>query len=127
MIQSFPDEEARSEEVRKKLAKAFDVAEAALNFWLRHEKDHHLSKSPLPRACLFLGVGLDVQCCRLFRSVIDECQRCEAYTASILTRSLYETVLGLAFVLAKRVRIVIEPKMTKGGKPKLGPTGLPIY
>jgi Family of unknown function (DUF5677) len=125
-MQLFPDEEVRKEEIRVRLAQSFDVAEAALNFWLRHDKNGCLSASRLPYSCLFVAVGLDVQCCRLFRSVIEECGRCEAYTANILTRSLYETVLGIAFVLAKRVRIIVEPMMS-GGKPKMNREGATMY
>ena len=125
-MQQFPDESGRSEEVQRKLVEAFDFAEALLNFWLRHDKNGHYARSNLPRQCLILAIGLDVQGCRLFRSVIDDCRRCEAYTASILARSLYETVLGTAFVLAKRVHIVVEPVMS-GGKPKVTPEGAVMY
>lgn len=125
-MQLFPDEETRGEEVQRKLEESFNVAEATLNFWLRHDKDRYLSKSRLPYSCLFVATGLDVQCCRLFRSAIEECRRCEAYAANILTRSLYESVLGIAFVLQKRVRIIVEPVMSQG-KPKMTSQGVPVY
>jgi hypothetical protein len=115
-MQQFPDEEKRSVEVGRSLTEAFDLAEAMVNVWLTLEKDKCCLKSTLPSQTLLFAIALAVQACRLFRSVIEECKRCEAYSASILTRSIYETVLGDAFILARRLRIIVEPR---------GPAGTP--
>src|SRR5262249_40255969 len=113
-MRGFPLEQKRSSEVQKNLASAFDLSEAMFNFWLVQEKDHWIGKSTLPPLAIYLAMMMDVQACRLFRSVIEECRRCEAFSASILSRALFETILGDGFLLMKRVRIIVEPKGTPG-------------
>lgn len=113
-MQKFPDEAEAGARVQDCLSDAFQLAESLLNVWLTHDKDRCLRNSNLPDVVLLMGMALDVQACRLFRSVIEECKRCEAYTASILTRTLYETVLGTGFVLAKRLKIVVDAKGSPG-------------
>jgi hypothetical protein len=113
-MRKFFGEEERSAEVQKNLAPAFDLAEALFNFWLMQEKDEHVDKSTLPPLTKYLAMMLDVQACRLFRSVVAECRRSEGFTASILSRSLFETILGVAFLLMKRVRIIVDPKLPSG-------------
>jgi len=115
-MRELPLEQKRSAEVQKNLASAFDLAEAMFNFWLVQEKDHWIGKSTARPLAIHLAMMLDVQACRLFRSVIEQCRRCEGFSASILSRSLFETILGDAFLLMERVRIIVEPK---------GPVGTP--
>jgi hypothetical protein len=115
-MRGFPQEQERSAKMQKNLASAFDLAEAMFNFWLLQEKDHWIAKSKLPPLAINLAMMLDVQACRLFRSVIEACRRCEAFSASILSRALFETILGDEFLLRKRVRIIVEPN---------GPPGTP--
>jgi hypothetical protein len=122
----FPDEEERRAEVTETLAPRFDLAEAAFNVWLTHPKDRWIAKSSLPSIVVNLAIALDVQACSLFRSVIEECRRCEGFNAGILARSLFETILAQQFVLSKRVTIVVEPAMTKSGSPKMS-GGKPVY
>jgi len=62
---------------------------------------------------------LNVQTCRLFRSIIDDCSRCESYTANILSRSLFETIVALQFILKSRVYIFVEPHRDKQTKAHL--------
>jgi hypothetical protein len=66
-----------------------------------------------------LALTLDVQALRLFRSIIQDCKRAEAFTASILTRTLFENLLAVLFLLKKDVRIMVEP--TKGTPPGTTP------
>jgi hypothetical protein len=94
------------------------LAESLFNFWLDQEKDKWAAKIPIESANLALI--LNVQGCRLFRSIIEECQRCEAFNASILARTLFENTLGVAFLLKKDVRIIVEP--TKGNPPGTPPS-----
>lgn len=113
----FPEEEERSTDVKDNLPLSFDLAEAAYNFWLMAEKDSWIAKCSLPPLAVNLAMLLDVQALRLFRSLIEQCQRCEAFNASILARSLYETVLGVGFLLKEDVRIIVEAKLAQ---PKVG-------
>jgi hypothetical protein len=115
-MREFPGERQRSAEVQRNLAPAFDLAEAVFNFWLIQEKDKWIAKSTLPPLGIHLAMMLDVQACRLFRSIIEESRRCEGFNARILSRSLFETVLGVGFLLMKRVRIAVDPT---------GPSGTP--
>ena len=106
-MHEFVGEQERSTEVQRNLADLFSLAESLFNYWLDQRKDKWTAQVPIESANLALI--LDVQACRLFRSVIEECQRCEAFNASILARSLFETTLGAAFLLKKDVRIIVEP------------------
>jgi hypothetical protein len=112
----FPNEHERSAEVRKNLASAFDLAEALLGFWYRQPKDAWIAKTTISWRAANLAMILDVQACRLLRSVIEECQRCEGHNASILARSLFETVLAVAFLLIEDVRIIVAEIQPKGGQ-----------
>lgn len=124
----FPGEEERSAESARNLEGLFGVAEPLHNFWLTHPKDKWIQKSRLPTRVVNVAAMLDVQASRLFRSVIEECRRCEAYAASIITRSLFETVLALRFVLARRyIRLAVGQATTRGGKPKVDAAGKPVY
>lgn len=127
-MRPFPEENERSEEIARELAELFDVAKAQHNFWLTHPKDRWIKVSTLPAQVLNVAAMLDVQASRLFRAVIEECRRGEAYAANIISRSLFETVLALRFVLArKRLRIAVDQAKTKGGNPKVDAAGNPIY
>jgi hypothetical protein len=104
----FPDEDGRAFEVRKRLASTFDLAEDSLSYWLKQSTDEAVQKSGLPDMTRPFVLALDVQACRLLRSVLEECGRCEAHNASILARTLFETALGTAFLLFDDVRIKTE-------------------
>src|SRR5262245_23734738 len=127
-MRPFSDEAERSAQVATELEPFFNVAEALHNSWLTHAKDEWLRKSKLQRQALNVAVMLDVQASRLFRSVIEECRRCEAYGANIISRSLFETVLAIRFVLgAKRLQMAVDQAKTKGGAPKVDAAGKPVY
>src|ERR1700722_11057442 len=126
-MRSFPDEAEQSSEMRQKLAPYFDLAERIHNFWLTHSRTEWLSKSILPSIVLNVATMLDIQIMRQFRSVIEECLRCEAYNANIIARSMFETVMAQRFVLAKRLCIVVEQKTDKKGCPEYYDDGSPIY
>jgi hypothetical protein len=124
-MRAFPNERERSFEVQQCLATQFDLCESMHNFWLCHDKDRWLKECKFPPIVSTVASILDVQVSRLFRSVVEDCRRAEAHNASILCRSLFETVLAQDFVLAKRVLIVVYPVLNKGdGKPKVDKTVL---
>lgn len=110
----------RSSELHEKLADLFSVAESLFNFWLDQERDRWTENIPIQ--CRNLALIQDAQALRLFRSVVEECHRCEGFSASILSRSLYETVLSVAFLLKKDVRIFVEPWVPKGSPPGTPPS-----
>jgi Family of unknown function (DUF5677) len=119
-MHSFPGEQERSAEAQQKLADLFSLAESLFNYWTDQEKDKWSEEVAVESGNLALI--LDVQACRLFRSVIEACRRAEGFNASILARTLFETILGVAFLLKKDVRIVVEPVVPKGTPPGTVPT-----
>ncbi len=114
-----PEEDRYSKEVRKSLEAQFGHAERTYSHWLKQKKKCWLAQSRLSDHVLCLAMTLNVQICRLFRSIIDDCSRCESYTANILSRSLFETILALQFILKSRVYIFVEPHCDKTTKAHL--------
>jgi Family of unknown function (DUF5677) len=110
-MHEYADERTRTAEVQKNFADLFRMAESLFNFWLTQEKDKWTANVPIASANLALI--LDVQACRLFRSVVEDCRRAEAFNAGILARTLFETTLGVVFLLKKDVRIIVEPIVPK--------------
>jgi hypothetical protein len=106
-MHQFPAEDARSAEVQENLAELFNLAESSFNYWL--DQDKNKWKADVPMLTANLALTLDVQGLRLYRSIIQDCKRAEAFTGSILTRTLFENVLAVLFLLKKDVRIVVEP------------------
>jgi hypothetical protein len=107
--------------VQQILADLFDLAESLFNYWLDQDKNHW--RAGVPTLSANLALILDVQALRLFRSIVQDCRRAEAFTASILTRTLFETVLAVLFLLKKDVRIIVEPVYQKNaphGTPPIG-------
>ena len=127
-MRPFPGEQERTLEVARNLEGLFNVADSLHGFWLTHPKGYWIHKSMLHPLAAHVAAILDIQASRLFRSAITECERCQAYSANIIARSLFETVLAMRFVLArKRLRIAVDQATTRGGKPKVDATGNPIY
>ncbi len=60
---------------------------------------------------------MNTQALRLFRSVVEQVRRCETYSATILTRTLFETLLAVAFLVKKDIRIIVDPIRPKPGSP----------
>lgn len=116
----FAGEEERSALVQENLADLFSLAESLFNAWL--DMDRNRWSENIPTESANLALILDLQACRLYRSVIEACQRCEAYCASILVRTMFETALGVGFLLKKDVRIIVEPIIPKGAPAGTLPT-----
>ncbi len=120
-MHQLPGEQNRSAELQGNLADLFNLAESLFNYWLGQDKNSWRAGVPMEAANLALI--LDVQAVRLFRSIVEDCKRAEAFTASILTRTLFETVLAVLFLLKKDVRIIVEPVYPKGAPRGTTPIG----
>jgi hypothetical protein len=110
----FPNEEQRSAEIQDTLSRQFGFARRLLSFWLGHDKDRHVARSGLSNDVVNVAVLLNAQSCVLFRSSFDLCERADGFSAAIMSRSLFETVLALAFVLRHRVRLFASRSWDKG-------------
>jgi Family of unknown function (DUF5677) len=115
MMPTFPDEESRAIEARVNLKDEFEFIERAHRFWLYREKDEWLQQSRLPARVIHLAMLLNVQAMRQVRSVVEECNRCEAFGALIAARGLYETVLALQFLLKRKVGVEVVTKTAGNG------------
>src|SRR5687768_17099656 len=80
----FPDEADRTAQAHANLQVPFEFANRLYNFWLMRPKDRSIDRSGLPGHVLHLAMMLNIQACRQFRSVVEECRRCEAVCASIV-------------------------------------------
>lgn len=120
----FPNEDDRTTEIQKNLSKQFGFCEHIYKFWVEAEKDEWVEKAGVhPQVCLVVGL-LNVQAFRLFRAAFEECKRGEAFAARILSRSLFETVIALLFVLKPVVCIRLKA-MTKGNVRRVDEDGRP--
>jgi hypothetical protein len=127
-MRPFPGENERREEVANNLRGFFNVAESLHNFWLNHPKVYWIEKSKLPPLITTVAVMLDIQASRLFRSAIEECKRCQGYSANIIARSLFETVLAMRFVLARKLlRLAVDRAKTTAGTPKVDSAGNSVF
>jgi hypothetical protein len=114
---TFPGQDERAAEIRHDLAKEFDFAERVFEFWMRALKDEWLAKCSLPPIVTRgTAMPLNTQACRLFQSLLECCNRADAFSADILARSLFETLLATCFVLQKEFSYL----------PALVPQGAPI-
>jgi hypothetical protein len=98
---TFPGQNERAGELHRDLANEFDYANRLLDFWMRAPKDVWLAQAPLPEVTLGVAMTLNCQACRLFQSLVERCDRADAFSADILARSLYETALATCFVLVE--------------------------
>src|SRR5262245_56178694 len=96
---AYPDQDERSAEIRNRFGDELRVAEGVFDFWLKLKKDKWLKRSRLSWRVKHVAMLLNMQACRQFRSVVELCKISEAFNASIIARSLYETALATYFVL----------------------------
>jgi hypothetical protein len=109
-MKRFPGEPERTAELQAEHADLFALAETLFDFWLDAPKAERIKTSTLPPLTGYLAFMLDVQAYRLFRSILEQCRRGEGFGAKILTRSLFESVLGVGFLLVEDVRIIVTSK-----------------
>jgi len=107
-MEPFPGEPKSGPSAIADLASEFEFADRLYRFWLRRYRGE-LERSGLPSRVSEVAILLTTQACRLYRSSIEECRRGEELGASVLARSLYETLIALKFVLKRNVRIIIAP------------------
>jgi hypothetical protein len=112
----FPGEKQRSEEMQANLCDEFGLAERTYTFWCLQPKDRWLEASCLSPKVTHTAMLLNMQACRQFRSVIEECKRAEAISGAILARSQFETTLALFFILKPVVRIGTRAVVDKNGR-----------
>jgi len=98
----FPNHDALIAKAHEALHSQFEFSERVFNYWIGQEKNKYLWRGHLDELVVNVGATLDVQACRQFRTVIDLCQRCEGYDASVIARSLFETSLAMLFVLTEK-------------------------
>lgn len=126
MIRKFPEEEQISAEIRSVLGPQLEFAERVYSFWLLQRLDSYLEKSSLPTNAINVAMLCNLQGLRLFRSIVEDCYRGEGLAAAIASRSLFENVLAMIFVLKRQVRVKLEAeldsnkiqKRTQAGTPK---------
>lgn len=105
MLFPYPDEDDASAVAQQALRAEFDFARRMYNFWMMREKDRFINNCPFDDQILGAALMLNTQACREFRTATELCLRCEAYTASIVARTLFETALATAFVLLPEIRV----------------------
>lgn len=109
----FPDEDKNSVAVQETAAIEFEFAERAYRVWLEMSK--RPSRPGIALHVFNVAMLLNLQACRLFRSIVEECQRGEGFSAIVLSRSLFETIAALKFVLARHLRIYTDPVLDPQG------------
>jgi Family of unknown function (DUF5677) len=110
----FPGEEDRIDEVSRHLATELEFADRLYRFWVEAPKDKWLNKSSLPETSKHLAMLLNIQVYRQFRSIVEDCRRAEAFCGNIVARSLFETTLGMLFILKPHLRIATGPFVKNG-------------
>jgi hypothetical protein len=113
-MQPFPDAEKRVAAIQQKFGKRFALADCMFEWWLSVPLNNHIHRAGLPREVTICATLLNVQCCRQFRTVIEQCRIGEAFNASIVSRSLIETLLAVQFVVAPDLAIAVQPKRKNG-------------
>jgi hypothetical protein len=109
--------------VKAELQPKLEFASRLLAFWFQYPKDKWLSESGLKKETIHVAMSLNIQICRLLSSVIEECGQAEGITATIATRSMFESFMALMFVISKRVKVAAVPVAAKPG----GPPGPPKF
>lgn len=111
----FPGEEEREKEIGENLRDQLAYWDSLYKHWLENEHDRWAAKAGLPGRVYLLVSALNIQSLRLYRSVVEECKRGEAMSATILCRSLFETIVALLFALKPKVAIRLAIKKDKLG------------
>lgn len=112
----FPDADERASDIQRQFNAEIEIASRMFAVWLNRPLDGWLRRSELPGECLSIAWMLNTQACRQFRSVVELCRIGEAYNATIVARSLFETTLAVYFVLAPKFHIVVEQKHDRSQK-----------
>lgn len=101
----YPEEELLRKAIERECDDIISLAKRALNSWITIKRSYSYKQSSLPPEVKNAAYALDIRACRQFRSVIELCMRREAHDASILTRTMFENLLALEFVLKPRISL----------------------
>lgn len=113
-MKPFPKSEERKAAIQQRYGRNLDIASRMFTGWMDNPPDPGLARSNLPREVKILASLLNTQICRQFRSAVELCAIGEAYNASIVGRSIFETVLAVQFILAPEFHITVEQQRGKG-------------
>lgn len=95
----FPGEDSVIEEIKEQCEEQFDYAKRCLQLWLGIKK---APNKHFPDPVNQVVIGLNTKICRLYKTIIELCQKGEAEGASIIIRAMSEAVLAINFVLLPR-------------------------
>lgn len=101
----YPGQESAREAIERECGDIISLAKRALNSWTTIKRSHGYKRASLPPEVKNAAYVLDIRACRQFRSVIELCMRGEAHDASVLTRTMFENLLALEFVLKPRISL----------------------
>jgi hypothetical protein len=109
----YSAEELIRKDIERECGDIIDLAKRVLNSWMAIQRSHGYTESTLSPEVKNAAYVLDVRACRQLRSIIELCMRGEAHDASILTRTMFENLLALEFVL--KPRILLKPYKKRYG------------
>jgi len=98
---------ANDGEFAKKLSTQLNLADALLDFGMKLPGQKDLHSTSFPRDSVVTVIGLFTKANVTFRSIIVLCNQGLDRPATALSRSLFETLLNLAFLTRKRVSLNI--------------------
>jgi len=120
-VMQYPEEESIKKAIERECGDTISLAKRALNSWTTIQRSHGYKRSSLPPEVKNAAYVLDIRACRQFRSVIELCVRGEAHDGSILTRTMFENLLALEFVLKPRISLSHYRKRYKRDAPSSMP------
>lgn len=106
----FDGEEERSKVLQESLREQFEYAAKVYEFSARIERTSWYQKNKIEKELSRVTGLLNVQACRLYRSIVEDCKRGEAFCSRLPLRSLYETLLAISFVLKPEVHLRASAK-----------------
>jgi hypothetical protein len=112
-MREIPDFEEHLTNVKLAVGREFDFAHRMWDDWMHIPKEEHANASKQDPMAVSVAMTLNVQACRQMRSVILLCEKCEAGSALIIARSIYETAIALQWVLVPTVPLGFEPVQGK--------------
>lgn len=104
-MHGFPDEAVTIRQIRINLAPQFELANRVTEYWLNLPFDELLAHCCQTETTVFVAMSLNTQASRQFRTTVELCERGEGADASVIARSLFETVVATAWALFPVVRL----------------------
>ena len=100
-----PEQQSLRKAIERECGDIISLAKRALNSWTTIQRSHGYRQSSLSPEVKNAAFAIDIRACRQFRSVVELCMRGEAHDASVLTRTMFENLLALEFVLKPRISL----------------------